>query len=204
MTIEIKQLELALDRARLEVDVLRMEREALLERVDGLQNAVRNQRGDDLCWITDEGAAKALPKEEFHESCERHRLKIASERGEFTGGRTITELEAENERLKQECDELQRTFDLRWAADMRAIARWRGGDPEKQFRLPDHADLCCWLLAQLEERGRDTERLDWFDAYHGCEPMETWETGIRKWVYMGLHYSSLRSAIDVAMNDRKG
>jgi hypothetical protein len=36
--------------------------------------------------------------------------------------------------------------DLRWKADMRAIERWRGGNPKKRLVMPDHVDLCCWLL----------------------------------------------------------
>lgn len=92
---------------RAEVARLKQERDALATRCAEQSDAIRNQRGDDVCWIKDEGEAKALPKAEFHESCERHRLKIASETGEFTGGRTIAQLEADNETLRVESEKLQ-------------------------------------------------------------------------------------------------
>ena len=49
----------------------------------------------------------------------------------------------------REC-ELQAGFDLRWAADMRAIKRWQAAHPGKDLVWPDHADLVVWLLEQLE------------------------------------------------------
>jgi hypothetical protein len=52
--------------------------------------------------------------------------------------------------MKEDRDELQQGFDLRWAADMRAIKRWREAAPGRELTLPDHADLCVWLLEQLE------------------------------------------------------
>jgi hypothetical protein len=33
---------------------------------------------------------------------------------------------------------------------MRAIKRWREGRPERELIMPDHADLCVWLLNELE------------------------------------------------------
>lgn len=48
--------------------------------------------------------------------------------------------------------ELERLFDMRHAADMRAVARWRKEDPVgRDLSLPDHADMVCWLLVYLEE-----------------------------------------------------
>lgn len=47
---------------------------------------------------------------------------------------------------RAEAKELQAGFDLRWKADMRAIAMWRGDDPTRQLTMPDHTDLCVWLL----------------------------------------------------------
>lgn len=55
--------------------------------------------------------------------------------------------EQQAERIK----ELEFTFDLRWKADMRAIALWRK-KTGKQLTWPDHADLVVWLLEQLEEK----------------------------------------------------
>lgn len=54
-------------------------------------------------------------------------------------------------KVKQEqIDEYKFSFDLRWKADMRAIKRWRKAHPGNELRQPDHADLCVWLLEQLE------------------------------------------------------
>jgi hypothetical protein len=98
---------------------------------------------------------------------------------------------------RSRAERMQRTFDLRWDSDHRAIERWRAGEPDPfvrslveaagaviaaqhdgqcllagfpdlaaaldrmpaSFRLryhdralvrPDHADLICWLLGQIE------------------------------------------------------
>ena len=46
--------------------------------------------------------------------------------------------------------ELQASADLRWKADMRAIERWRAAHPDKELVWPDHADLCVWLMGELD------------------------------------------------------
>jgi hypothetical protein len=65
--------------------------------------------------------------------------------------------------------EQEYSFDLRWKADMRAIARWREEEPEaRALRQPDHADLCLWLMEQLQEADQDKydERMDtYFEGY---------------------------------------
>lgn len=43
-------------------------------------------------------------------------------------------------------------FDLRWRADMRAIKLWQEAHPGRELVWPDHADLCIWLLEQLDSR----------------------------------------------------
>jgi hypothetical protein len=48
--------------------------------------------------------------------------------------------------------DLQRTFDLRWAADMRAIKRWQEAHPGNDLVWPDRADLVVWLLERDSER----------------------------------------------------
>ncbi len=45
--------------------------------------------------------------------------------------------------------EIQATFDLRWAADMRAIKRWQAATG-RTLTWPDHSDLCVWLLQELD------------------------------------------------------
>lgn len=52
--------------------------------------------------------------------------------------------------LRAEWDELNASFDLRWKADIRAIARWREAHPGNELVMPDHADLCVWLLAERD------------------------------------------------------
>jgi hypothetical protein len=51
----------------------------------------------------------------------------------------------------ERASELQRTFELRWAADMRAIDRWQEAHPGSELTWPDHADLVVWLLERLEQ-----------------------------------------------------
>jgi hypothetical protein len=47
-------------------------------------------------------------------------------------------------------EEHNQSFDLRWKADMRAIKRWQEAHPGNDLTWPDHADLCVWLLEQLD------------------------------------------------------
>lgn len=135
---------------------LEAENARLQQRVAELEaeNAsLRNQLGDNLCFLTDQedhaAIIQALPQAEVEESCRRYQAQMRAERGVFTGGKTIAQLE-------QELAEHEASFDLRWKADMRAIARWRDGDPDRQLIMPDHADLCVWLL---QERDHTEEML---------------------------------------------
>lgn len=66
-----------------------------------------------------------------------------------------------DEKSAEQIAELERTFDLRWKADMRAIKRWRKDDPHRRkLVLPDHADLVVWLMEMLDGRvpGWDREK----------------------------------------------
>lgn len=55
------------------------------------------------------------------------------------------------EDIADELESLNASSSLRWNADMRAINRWRKEKPRARALLwPDHADLCVWLLNQLE------------------------------------------------------
>lgn len=56
--------------------------------------------------------------------------------------------------LEAELADLQRSFDLRWNADMRAIKRWQAAGPNRELTWPDHADLVVWLLERLEAAQR--------------------------------------------------
>lgn len=41
-------------------------------------------------------------------------------------------------------------FDIRWAADMRAIELWHAAHPGNELVWPDHADLVVWLMEVLD------------------------------------------------------
>jgi len=49
------------------------------------------------------------------------------------------------------CADLQRTFDLRWKADQRAIKIWQEANPGNDLVWPDHADLVVYLLGRLSQ-----------------------------------------------------
>ena len=51
-----------------------------------------------------------------------------------------------------ELDELRAGFELRWAADMRAIKEWQRVTG-RELTWPDHADLCVWLLGEIQRLG---------------------------------------------------
>jgi len=48
-------------------------------------------------------------------------------------------------------EELEQLFDLRWAADMRAIKAWQSAHPDQPRTWPDHADLGTWCLSRIEK-----------------------------------------------------
>jgi hypothetical protein len=59
------------------------------------------------------------------------------------------ELMASAPAMREELDDLQRTFDLMWAADMRAIKRWQAAHPGNDLTWPDRSKLTEWLLERL-------------------------------------------------------
>lgn len=54
--------------------------------------------------------------------------------------------------MQAEIKDMQRMFDLRWEADMRAIKRWQAAHPGNDLVWPDYADLVVWLLEQLSSQ----------------------------------------------------
>ena len=44
----------------------------------------------------------------------------------------------------------EKSFSLRWDADMRAIHKWQK-ETGKELIWPDHTDLCMWLLQKNDE-----------------------------------------------------
>jgi hypothetical protein len=97
--------------------------------------------------------------------------------------------------LGSEADDLQRTFDLRWAADMRAIKIWQAAGEGRELTWPDHADLVVFLLGQIEssraeEREACARALQLFhDAWADAKehPEET-TGGYDKKAFMYVHY----------------
>lgn len=80
------------------------------------------------------------------------RIKIAN--AEYAAALTPSPLPATQEDAERsgagvsDAVELQEAFDMRWKADMRAVAMWRAENPSNDLVLPDHADLVVWLLDQ--------------------------------------------------------
>ncbi len=58
-------------------------------------------------------------------------------------------IDPEVTKLKRELVEMKQSFVLRWEADMRAIKQWRTAHPGSELVMPDHADLCMWLMDEL-------------------------------------------------------
>ena len=56
-----------------------------------------------------------------------------------------------NRNIQSELEEYKASFDLRWNADMRAIKRWQEAHPDRKHVWPDHADMCAWLMEQLDK-----------------------------------------------------
>jgi len=57
--------------------------------------------------------------------------------------------------LQKEAEDHEKSFDVRQAADMRAIERWRAASPQRELIWPDHADMVVWLLERLEVADKD-------------------------------------------------
>ena len=48
-------------------------------------------------------------------------------------------------------EDYEKSFDIRWKADLREIKMWQKATGKKLI-WPDHTDLCVWLLGQLDEQ----------------------------------------------------
>ncbi|RWX72522.1 DUF1653 domain-containing protein [Mesorhizobium sp. M2A.F.Ca.ET.039.01.1.1] len=66
-------------------------------------------------------------------------------------GEELTKRKNRISELEMEVLEHQQLFDLRWKAHMRAIERWRNGNPGNELVQPDLANLDVWLLDQLDQ-----------------------------------------------------
>jgi hypothetical protein len=85
-----------------------------------------------------------------------HTTMEAAKGGALIGG-IVVAARSIGERIGDELTEarrLEESFDLRWKADMRAIKMWQ----QKTGRIhtwPDHADLCVFLLDELDRMTGD-------------------------------------------------
>jgi hypothetical protein len=105
-------------------------------------------------WLADHGqkispcrlllrqAAAALTSQA--EEIERLRAREQSNRP----GVLPSEASGEDGAATRIADELQRTFDLQWKADQRAIKRWQAAHPGSDLVWPDRADMVVWLMEQ--------------------------------------------------------
>lgn len=94
----------------------------LKEENERLRQKVLSAAGDDLCRLTQEeikamslGLVKIPPKEEFIASCERFHAQVAKETGVLQGGKTIAQLEAENEQLRAGLIRIRDTWPARYS-----------------------------------------------------------------------------------------
>ncbi len=87
-----------------------------------LRASVRNQSGDNLCWLKGD-EAKIPPRAEFLESCARYHAQISEERGQLHGCLTIAQLEAEVQRLRDALEYVR----CRWAKDLAGCNTFRKG-----------------------------------------------------------------------------
>lgn len=103
----------------------------------------------DLWW-----AQSGYPAMELPERFEKM-VKAAYAEGLYNGRcSAIDEPPTEIRERLESADDLERSFDLRWNADQRAIKRWQAASPEGEDRSltwPDHADLVVWLLEQEDK-----------------------------------------------------
>lgn len=103
-------------------------------------------------WLTaiddfDEGEIPAPPLEELSDW-----LREGGELDERQSLALLDVIAAQRQQISnadEELAELQRTFDLRRAADQRAIALWQEATG-RDLVWPDHADLVVWLAGLVE------------------------------------------------------
>lgn len=64
----------------------------------------------------------------------------------------ITALNARIQKLEQENDGFQRTFDLQWRRMQEAAALWREANPGNEHVFPDLGRLLEWLMSQIQPK----------------------------------------------------
>ncbi len=88
------------------------DRDRLKRENEQLRAAIRNQAGDNLCWLK-ELPIQIPPEREFLESCARYHFQIANQNGILTGSKTIAQLEAQVARLQAMYNSLRRGSDTK-------------------------------------------------------------------------------------------
>jgi hypothetical protein len=77
-----------------------------------------------------------------------------SDLGVGGGDDPIGSLIASHEMLADQRNELQRTFDMMWEADKRAIKLWQAAHPGNDMVWPDRCKLTYWLIDEVERLKR--------------------------------------------------
>lgn len=63
------------------------------------------------------------------------------------------------EHRNEEIEKLEASHQLRMRADDRALRKWRAAHPNKVMYLPDHADLCVFLMTELDKVSPNPDQL---------------------------------------------
>jgi len=141
-----------------------VERDRLAVELLQARASILNQCGDNLCWTGSPDDVKAIPEAEFLESCRRYRKQIADEHGEFTGGRTIAQLEGDVEKLRAEAnrlaDELVREMAARGLAEQQLALAVAG----QVYGVDDVAGWIKALYAVAEAAKKLAEVQDWHES----------------------------------------
>ena len=95
----------------------------------------------------------------------------------------IDDLIEEAGKLRRQNASLERTIEMRWDADQRAITRWREAHPCNDLVMPDHADMVVWLLEMLlipktalkSKSQAEPTACGWDSASGKCPMAATWE-----------------------------
>lgn len=75
----------------------------------------------------------------------------------------IAALAAEVERQRTDIKEREQAFEIHWNATRTATKLWQEQHPGQEGTWPDHANLCVWLMGQLEAIREELS--DFVDAY---------------------------------------
>ena len=94
------------------------------------------------------------------EHCAALRAAITQDMNDILAPKgTISEMIGTLRHLRAEVSELNELFDARWSADMRAIECWRKLNPGNDLVLPDHVNLCLWLMEERTRLAAEVDRL---------------------------------------------